>query len=592
MTPHAKRTPEPADIDHDGRAPRDRRTGDIYFNADGLAETRHVFLEGCGLPAAWENNRAFVIGETGFGLGLNFLSAWGLFAGTAKPGAVLHYVAFENRPPSSHSIRSLSARFPEISALAEKLADAWPPPLFGWDRLWFDDQICLTIVIGSAEKQIGELPPNCVDAWFLDGFAPSANPELWSAPVFDGVASASKPGARLATFTAAGDVRRALQERGFDVERRPGFGSKRHCVSAIRAGASVAVENIGAVSITGSGVAGACLADALRKRGVAITMDRSGPSHAASDAPFALMTPRLDVGEGLASVLYPSAYRYALRFWRGIEGWDPRSTQRLATNAALAAKHDKLLAIEALPRDQMRRLDPQEMGAVLGCETAFGGLEFAKGGRIEPRRALTDLAKRRSPITQDSLADADVLCVGAGLSGCAPELQPYLSLRRGQMSAIANDSIGVVADAAAVFGHWIGPILSDRRWIGASFERWTDDEPGGVSAEIDTQNIAAIDAALTGWRSRAPKIVDAFAGLRATTADRHPVLGRLTDGRWVLGGLGARGFSTAPLLGEALADLICGTPPPLPRRSLAQLAPGRFAERALKRSQSGQKRAR
>lgn len=567
------RTPPLADIDWADGPPRDRHTGDIYFNADGLAETRHVFLEGCGLPRAWAARRQFAIGETGFGLGLNFLAAAALFRETAAPEAQLHYLGFESRPPTPDDIRRAHAGGP-LAEHGARLADLWPPPLTGWSRLWFDSQISLTLVIGDAAETLPQTSAACIDAWFLDGFAPARDGGLWAPHILGEIARMARPGAAAASFTAAGDVRRALETHGFDVQRRPGFGAKRHCIAGRKPGDAGDPLAPASAAIRGAGVAGMSTAVALRRRGVAAVVEGGD---GASAAPFALVTPRLDVGEGFAADFYPTAWRYALLFWAGVEGWEGAPVHRLAANDDHARKFEKLAALHALPHEQMQALDATAMSDALGVAVSRGGLAFPAGGRIAAGAALRAL---RRDWPADGTGEITVQCLGGGAAN--GPLGGLLSLRRGQMTAVDTDATAPPPDRAVVFGHWLGSDQGGRRWLGASFERDTD-RLLTPDPRVDGENVAALDRALPGWRDAKAAPRDAFAGLRATTADRHPIMGRLENGDWALTGLGARGFSTAPLLGEALADLICGTPPPLPLSVLDGLAPDRFAKRADRR---------
>jgi len=212
-------------------APYSKEFDDVYFSpSDGLAETRHVFLDGNGLPEAWAGRDEFVIFETGFGTGLNFLAAWQLFEETAKSGQRLHFISVEKYPLKVEEIRDALSGFGFrqldmfLDWYSQVSSRAQPRDLRSFD--FAQDDIRLTLHIGDVNAVMLTLD-DAVDCWFLDGFRPSSNPEMWSDVVFENMARMSSVEARLATFTAAGFVRRGLQAVGFEVKKVPGFGRKR-----------------------------------------------------------------------------------------------------------------------------------------------------------------------------------------------------------------------------------------------------------------------------------------------------------------------------------------------------------------------------
>jgi tRNA U34 5-methylaminomethyl-2-thiouridine-forming methyltransferase MnmC len=213
MTP-----PEQSLIDwKDGVIPVSRRFDDPYFSLnDGLAETRHVFLAGNGLP---ERLRAgFHVAELGFGTGLNLLALCLL-----QPPAPMRFTSFEAFPLTAEEIARALDHFPEARAIADPFLGQWA----AGNRTFTLGQVTANIIIGDARETLTHWPEKA-DAWFLDGFSPAKNPELWAPEMMSEVAHHTVPGGTFATYTAAGHVRRALAEAGFAVERRPGHGRKRH----------------------------------------------------------------------------------------------------------------------------------------------------------------------------------------------------------------------------------------------------------------------------------------------------------------------------------------------------------------------------
>lgn len=248
--------------------PRSEIFDDVYFSAEnGLAETQHVFLDGNNLPENWKHKDRFVIAETGFGTGLNFLSAWKLFDETCSKNQTLHFISIEKYPLepdeiyeylhpllSSRAERSVSevkskdliksdeeedpstslhsGRDNKISWLnyLEKLCAHYPLKLPGFHRVHVKENITLTLIFDDINEALPRLNAQ-IDCWFLDGFKPSTNPQMWSEILFKEMNRLSKPGATFATFTAAGAVKRGLQNAGFNVQKVPGFGRKREMLT-------------------------------------------------------------------------------------------------------------------------------------------------------------------------------------------------------------------------------------------------------------------------------------------------------------------------------------------------------------------------
>ena len=220
----------------DGDLPVSARFDDPYYaRSDGLAESRHVFLDGNDLGRRRRGARAFRIAELGFGTGLNFLAALTLWRARAAPGAVLEYTAFERFPLAAEDMARALGRWPELGGVTEELLSAWP-----------DEKIVLPgtrlrLIVGDARERVPEWP-GAADAWFLDGFAPARNPELWEADLLQAVHDRTAPGGTFATYAAAGHVRRALAAAGFEVVRRRGFRTKREMLAGRRLDATANLE--------------------------------------------------------------------------------------------------------------------------------------------------------------------------------------------------------------------------------------------------------------------------------------------------------------------------------------------------------------
>lgn len=224
-------------LDEAGNAVSDLFDDPFHSVSDGQAETRHVFLAANGLPERWALRPYFSIAELGFGTGLNFLETWRIWRETRPYSGQLSFTSFEAFPLSTDQMQNALARFPELAGLAERLFDAlpsrWPPE--GEERpVRVDRQTQLMVVIGDARKTVADWPGSA-DAWYLDGFSPAKNPEMWEPHLLDTVCRKTARGGTFATYTAAGDVRRALSAAGFTVEKQPGFGTKRDMLAGRKA---------------------------------------------------------------------------------------------------------------------------------------------------------------------------------------------------------------------------------------------------------------------------------------------------------------------------------------------------------------------
>jgi tRNA U34 5-methylaminomethyl-2-thiouridine-forming methyltransferase MnmC len=223
-------TDQTAEIDWtDGAVPVSRRFDDPYFSlAGGLEETRHVFLVGNGLPDRFRPG--FQIAETGFGTGLNLAVAWMAWRAAGISGP-LRFTSFEAYPMAAPDMARALSAFPEAAAVAGPLLDQWA----AGRQFIVLDGLEAEIIIGDARTTLPTWEGRA-DAWFLDGFSPAKNPELWQPDLMAEVARHTAPGGTFATYTAAGAVRRALAEAGFTVERRPGYGRKRHMTAGVLGG--------------------------------------------------------------------------------------------------------------------------------------------------------------------------------------------------------------------------------------------------------------------------------------------------------------------------------------------------------------------
>jgi tRNA 5-methylaminomethyl-2-thiouridine biosynthesis bifunctional protein len=605
--------------------PRADGFGDVYFsNEDGLAETRAVFLEGCGFPEAFTKRRQTVVGELGFGTGLNFLALWQAFRDHAPEDARLDFVTVEGFPLRQEDAARALAAWPELGALARELLAVWPGPGAGAHRRVFEGgQVTLTVFHDEAGAALANMDM-AAHAWFLDGFAPAKNPGMWSETAFARIAELSAPRARLATFTVAGAVRRGLQAAGFDVEKKPGHGRKRERLEAV-------LERVpqtrgdalgrgrpadGPVAIIGGGIAAASLAHALRLRGrQTVLIADGGLAAGASGGPQGLLTPRLEAADRPHVRALMNAFEHARMLYGGMEGFHPEGALRTGDG-------ERLARIADLAGPGLEMIGADEAAARTGIAGAPGGLWIERAGRFDPAALVRGLAGEAPVIharagrvvrsgdvwrVMDAagaiLAEAGAVVIAGG-AGAWPEGAPSLPLQalNGQAALFA---LGDPAPSAPLaWGHYVCAAPGGAL-VGATHERGGFMKAGAAADALR----AEAQAALPAFAARLGKTCEVWRASRATLPDRLPAAGPLPSseygavcaahakggppppadvplfepGLFALTGLGARGFAHAPLLAEMIASDLCRGSSPMERAGRRALHPSRCNFRDLRR---------
>lgn len=583
--------PSPIAWTEDGR-PRSVLYGDAYFGSDdGLLEARTVFLEGCGLPDAWAGRRRFTVGELGFGTGLNILALLDLWRREGPPGGRLHVFSVEaHLMPKADAARALAA-WPALAPLSSLLLDRWPEARRGFHRIELPEvHAVLDLALMEAGEALAAWEGHA-DAWFLDGFAPALNPAMWREEVLQAVGARSAPGARAGTFTVAGAVRRGLEAAGFEVRRAPGHGRKRERLEARLPGTGGDPPPSGPVAVIGAGIAGASVRRALEALGVeTVQFEAAAPGAGASGNPAGLVTPRLDAGLGPVARLAAQAYLRALDVYSGLpDAILARGVVQLAANARDPARFARIAGSDLFPEGALEVLDPAGASTRLGEATDRTGLDQPGALSLDPRRVLDawcadPLAGRVETLAQipdgwrltmsggeTRVFGRVVLAAGADLSGLWTEA-PVLPVR-GQASWVEGGGAALLRGAG--WGGYLAP-TAQGFLFGATFRRGeTGTEVTETDHQANLQTLAQARPALAAALEARP--LGGRARVRATTRDHLPLAGGIPGppGLFVLGGLGSRGLTWSPLLGEHVAARVLGAPSPLPSDLAALLAPGR-----------------
>ncbi|MFQ2300403.1 bifunctional tRNA (5-methylaminomethyl-2-thiouridine)(34)-methyltransferase MnmD/FAD-dependent 5-carboxymethylaminomethyl-2-thiouridine(34) oxidoreductase MnmC [Aeromonas dhakensis] len=553
--------------------------GDVYFSNDnGLSETRYVFLQQNRLPARFSHHDSdiFVIGETGFGTGLNFLATMAAFLEQAPQtgnGSRLHFISFEKYPLTQADLRKALAAWPELAHLSQDLIAQWPLPVSGCHRLIFaGGRIRLDLWLGDIKEMLPQVPhpvTGLVDAWYLDGFSPAKNPEMWTQDLFDGLARLARPQATIATFTCAGFVRRGLIAAGFAMQKVKGHGSKREMLAGERAD-KLPQQTIapcyarpsgreGEVLIIGGGIASAMTALSLVERGRKVTLlcQDDEPAGGASGNRQGALYPLLNGEHDALSRFYSLAFGFARSRLLALAERHPVAfslcgVTQLGYDDKSAAKLTKMVQ-GPFPPELMHPLSEPEVEQVVGLPCGHGGVSYPQGGWLCPadltRAAigeaqaggLLEVLFNTQITTVTEQADgwqvescdgrrwqSPTLVVAAGHQ--LPALIPFAELPlypvRGQVSHVPTSASLSRLNTVLCYDGYLTPANEGQHCIGASYGR--NQTEIAFRAEEQTQNQARLQACLP--QQRWPAEVDvsgnqARVGVRSASRDHLPVAG-------------------------------------------------------------------
>lgn len=600
-----------------------RSFDDIYFTpGEGLAEARHVFLQGNNLPESWAGKRRFTVAELGFGTGLNFLAAWALFENTAHSDQSLDYISCERFPLTPGEIREALAEWAgELGPYLEKLLRQYPLRLPGMHRLNLTPRVRLTLSFDDVNEALPQMDiPGGVDAWFLDGFAPAKNPQMWSDTVFREMARLSAPGATVSTFSAARIVRDGLAGAGFAVEKKQGYGRKKDMTVARFGGSACSAvahnKNPGRIAIIGGGLAGSACAHVLALNGVASTVFEQRPAVPAGgpmDRLAGLYNPRFSARRGPESHYYTSGFALAVRYF------DMFQTQTdIKRNACgslyLLTEDDRRRQLEGTvsswgwPSENMALLTAEQASAQAGIALGYPALFLPDSGRVSPLpliraylsmegidvRAGTGVtAVERQEhggwLVDGQAFDAVILACGAAVKNFSGQSDLPVHTVRGQASEVAATEESAKLRCNLCFSGYISAPAEGAHWLGATFQRGLDTLD--LRPEDDEENIARLKE-VSGVLAQGMAIRGGRAGLRTASQDRFPLAGAACDGQggvihdlYISTAHGSYGFVSTLAAAHAVADLMTGLPRSLPRATLSALDPARFAARRKRRGQ-------
>jgi len=600
--------------------PVSKQFGDVYFSKDnGLLETRHVFLNGNDLTTRLADLKPFeyfCVGETGFGTGLNILALWQLWQQVRPDNhSHLHAISVEKFPLSKVDlIRALNA-WPELKPLAHQLISQYPMPIAGCHRLSFpEERFSLDLWLGDAHDVFPVIEKTApVNAWFLDGFAPSCNPDMWEENVLNNIVRLSEIATTFASFSVAGVLKRGLKNHGISISRPRGFKHKREMLKAIwnpaeESNPSSAQEttqkkterdtktNIRPrqIAVIGAGIGGLSSAWAFAQRGHQVTIyDQSAPLSGGSGNPLALLNPKLCPVKQSAEHLMTLAWQHALNHYQKFKAFRPIQVNQFALK-----NPEQLLGLaDEYPEKILTVKDTEDQEV----QTEFPSLKLLEAGVVSPPQLRDEILQnvniryKQAKIShieaatkpqlfsdEQDLGEFDhvIVCTAretAQFFADYPALKPI----RGQVSWMNNQAQPLSQNIAYSYGGYCMQLDAEHLILGASFYPGRDDIE--VLAEDHVHNYELIHSVFPEY-AQSLASTDTWQGrasVRAQSQDYFPLLGKMKADEEVysFAGLGSKGFLFAPLCSEILAAQILGEACPVPSSLVKKLSVTRFQKK-------------
>ncbi|MDY0135759.1 MAG: bifunctional tRNA (5-methylaminomethyl-2-thiouridine)(34)-methyltransferase MnmD/FAD-dependent 5-carboxymethylaminomethyl-2-thiouridine(34) oxidoreductase MnmC [Thiomicrospira sp.] len=622
---------------------------DIYFiDAQGEDEVNHVFITPNQLIERFAQAHTFCIAETGFGSGLNFLVTLKHWQQHAPTSAKLHYISVEKHPFCASDLAQIHTQRPQLAALFAPFLAAYPPLLPGWHDIYWQN-IRLSLWFGEACDGLAQLDTT-VDAWFLDGFAPDKNPDMWRPALYQQMQRLSRRDTRFATFSAASAVRKGLQGAGFCVEKRRGFANKREQLcghlqqprpfSSKTPWFSRPEPTFSpCLTVIGGGLAGAAVAHALAEVGWQVTVieSESQPAQHASGNLAGALHPLLTADWNLRSQWYAlglAATRRRLLPWlaQGEIIGDLNGLIDLAANAEQAQRMQSALERLDLPATFVRALNKHQASELLGQRVGQSGAFFAQGGWLNPPSIVARcLAHPNIHLIRDErviglhahqqgwhidtsatqrYSDNVVVACGA-ISSLNADLGLPIRPLKGQVSHLRAEHQQRPLRRAVSHLGYSTPFLDGQAVTGATFEApCLINQP---SLQGHQTNLDLAQGSLPDWIKARAEDLDGRVAFRPTTPDHLPIIGPIADSDWlqqaylqhpptqppfrfpsqryrrglyVSNGHGARGLLSVFLGAEIIRADLLGTAQCVPAPLYHATHPARFAIRAWRRARN------
>ena len=578
---------EPRSLDHDDR----------FFQSNVIEETSEVFIKPNNLLERWAANKQsnFKIAELGFGFGLNFLiTAKYWYQHNQNSKEWLDYVSIDCFPLNIKDFKKVLANYPELKEFSDEFIEHFPIECNGFTRVEFPKfRIRLTLIINNVEDALASLignKNNKFDAWYLDGFDPNKNLSMWSSKVFESLYLLSSKNATFGTYTAAGFVRRGLEENGFKVSRVKGFANKRHRLQGVyKNGGGKFKSKIvpKKIAIIGSGIAGTCLAYKLASQNISV--DLFDKKKDLNLNPWAAMYPKFSLGIDSRSELLIEGYFYSHRFYsKMLNSFMNTGITFLDNGSERNSWIDRIIKLDR--NDLFTQQSPEDINLQNNINQSFAGLKINLGGCISIDELNKTLVAHENInfINDKDFLEYEIdnkiklkfkednnyegyshLILASG--GALKSVIPKIRLKHGAIAGFRDKKLNDIKYPINNSGY-ILPKFNNLNWAGSIYsnDEILDTDIIDYKKIIDKNNHLLTEDDIKN-------IKKTWLGVRASLPDYLPVAGAIEQEKvFVLGGLGSRGLSLAPLLAETIMNDICNIPSPISQEVREAISPLRF----------------
>ena len=595
------------DCSFDNNNVRSREYDDIFFQKDGIDESKYVFFDQNNIQEKFNKlkpNSSFTIGEIGFGLGLNFLIAikkWRKL-NNIKNNTELNYVAFDKFVINDEILKNLSLAYPEIKYEAEILIRDMQPLKSGINFInIFELNLKLIFFVGEISDQLSlakTLLNTKIDSWFFDGFDPKKNPEMWSKKIFIDTLHLSSNEASFSTYTSSGIVKKSLSELGIQYYKIKGFGKKRHMLTGIfpkKSFPNFNNKNDLKIAIVGSGLSGSIIANKLAKNNNYRVAVFDSKENKTSSSPNAAMYPKLALGKDPRSQFVFQSYFYAASYYsQNIPEFNNEGIIFLSSNEN---KKDWIKRFLKFKRNDIaHQISKDEVYELTGIDQDYSGLKFKTGGCLSPNeickyqlthnnieyknnfyfesfevnehnKITINFLNKESQENYDYL----ILALGTGIK----KFIPSLNILKGSLIALKSNKFEKVKIPINHSGY-ILPAKDGFSWIGSSHQK----NVLSIDQEKSDEEILNNLNSLLHSEISSSEIGKRWSGDRVTTPNKLPICGTYKNysNIFLIGGLGSRGLTYAPALAEYINCIIRGKQSIFTRDIEEAISPNRFKD--------------